>query len=69
MEEKKNKFLWDTLETLSLMMPAEIIIYHLYRYNMNKSNRTKMAEKDLQTIISYINKYEKESGAQECLKK
>lgn len=68
-EEKKNKFPWDTLETISLMMPTEILVYHIYRFYMNKSTRTKMAGIDLQTLKSYLKKYEKESSVRECLKR
>lgn len=68
-EEKKNKFPWDTLETMSLMMPTEILVYHIYRFSMNKSNKTKMAESDLQILKTYLNKYEKESSVRECLKR
>ncbi len=69
MEEKKNKFPWDTLETVSLMLPVELLIYHIYRYELNKRARPKLAESDLQILKTYLNQYEKESSVRECLKK
>ncbi len=67
MEEKKNKFPWDTLETFILMMPIEVLTYHVYKYNDKTSK--KASETDLQIIKSYLYEQKKEKSESECLKR
>lgn len=69
MEEEKNRFSWAPLDTSTLMMPIELLVYHLYRYEQNKDAKSKQKEKDLQILKTYLIEYEKESSVKECLKR
>lgn len=63
--EDKN-YPWELLNSTVLMVPEEIIAYHIYKATYyQKSKQEKKSQKELDTI----SKKTKESEDKECLKK
>ena len=65
---ENNKYPWELIDTTNLMIPSEILVYHLYRYErLVKNKQIKEAIKEAEIIKSYIDKENKESEEKACL--
>ncbi len=51
-EEKKDKFPWEMMDTTTLMLPEELLAYHLYRLNEEKKTKREKGIKDQTALVS-----------------
>lgn len=66
----ENKYSWEMLDNTSLMLPEEIICYHIYKYEyLIGVGKKKESKKELAIIKKYIKTERLESEAKECLMK
>ncbi len=71
MDREKNEFPWETMDTTVLMMPEELLAYHLYRLKLEETRkREKQIVNNRKTIVSYLvrEKIEKEEKSR-CFQK
>jgi len=71
-ENKTEKnYPWELLDASTLLLPEEIITYHLYRYEMaQKNKRSGELSKETQILSNYIqNNKKKEMEVEECFQK
>ncbi len=59
MQNKKDNYPWENLDTAMLFLPEELLIYHLYRY---EQARKKDQLKEMKKEAQYINTYAEELG-------
>ena len=55
-KEKKDHFPWETMDTTTLMIPEELITYHICRLEEDlDSKREKGIKENRAIIVSYLN--------------
>lgn len=55
--DKKEQFPWETMDTTTLMVPEEIITYHICRLEEEQSAKREKGIKENRAIVSsYLNK-------------
>lgn len=69
--EKKNTYPWETLDTTTLMLPEEIIAYHLYKLKEEERRKRDRGVRENRVIISsYLKRIAKEKEEnQTCFQK
>lgn len=71
-ENKSNKkYSWELLDTSTLMLPEELITYHLYRYEKAlNSKRNNDVNKENQILSGYLQEdKKKEVEVETCFQK
>ncbi len=53
-------FSWDILESETLILPNELLVYYLYKYYIDRMNKKEVQEKeDIYNINVYVQKLRK----------
>lgn len=64
---KENTYPWELLNSTVLMLPEEVLCYHVYKYEyFINTNCNKEALKELEILKSYISKKKCESEGKGC---
>ena len=67
---EKNNYPWELLDATTIMIPTELIAYHLRKYEIYlKEKKLKEAKKEIEVIKSYLSKEQTKGEREVCLKK
>ena len=67
MQEKKDSFSWDILDTTTLMNPNEVLVYLIHKYVSSDKKQTGKTS-DLKIILKYLKSAVKDGEKERCLK-
>lgn len=52
----QNSYSWESLETTTLVLPNELLVYYLYKYNLDVKAKKESAIKEDLCLIDYYTK-------------